>query len=76
MKSNRHGSRSGADWAQAPADPFSPRNQWLLKVLLLPGLDRRLWGGPARPPARPSRFVNDREAPPKPPPLVYTTGKA
>ena len=25
---------------------FSPKNQWLLKVLLLPGIDQRYWGGP------------------------------
>ena len=25
---------------------FSPNNQWLLKVLLLPGIDSRYWGGP------------------------------
>jgi hypothetical protein len=27
---------------------FSPKNQWLLKILLLAGLDRRYWGGPSR----------------------------
>ncbi len=25
---------------------FSPNNQWLLKVLLLPGIDSQYWGGP------------------------------
>ena len=27
---------------------FSPKNQWLLKIILLAGLDRRYWGGPSR----------------------------
>lgn len=31
-------------------DPFSPTFQWLLKVLLLAGIDKRLWGGPSRRP--------------------------
>jgi len=26
---------------------FAPRHQWMLKLLLLPGLDRKYWGGPA-----------------------------
>ncbi|MDA0577870.1 MAG: hypothetical protein O3B24_07215 [Verrucomicrobia bacterium] len=26
---------------------FSPKNQWLFKLLLLPGLDSKYWGGPA-----------------------------
>ena len=29
---------------------FSPKNQWLLKVLLLPGIDQRYWGGPKQKP--------------------------
>jgi len=29
---------------------FSPRNQWLLKLLLLPGMDARFWGGPQKKP--------------------------
>jgi hypothetical protein len=29
---------------------FSPKNQWLLKVLLLPGIDQRYWGGPNQKP--------------------------
>lgn len=27
---------------------FSPKNQWLLKIILLAGLDQRYWGGPSR----------------------------
>ncbi|MBU4199238.1 MAG: MarR family transcriptional regulator [Verrucomicrobia bacterium] len=30
----------------AQGNLFSPKNQWLLKVLLLPGIDQRYWGGP------------------------------
>ena len=30
---------------------FAPKFQWLLKVLLLNGFDRKYWGGPAMPPA-------------------------
>jgi hypothetical protein len=29
---------------------FSPNNQWLFKVLLLPGMDSNYWGGPSRKP--------------------------
>jgi len=32
------------------SNPFAPRHQWMLKLLLLPGLDRKYWGGPAQPP--------------------------
>jgi hypothetical protein len=35
----------------AKSNPFAPRNQWMLKLLLLPGLDERYWGGPSRQPA-------------------------
>jgi hypothetical protein len=34
----------------AQGNVFSPKNQWLLKILLLAGVDRRYWGGPDRPP--------------------------
>ena len=34
----------------AQGNLFSPKNQWLLKVLLLPGIDQRYWGGPDREP--------------------------
>lgn len=34
----------------AQGNLFSPKNQWLLKVLLLPGIDQRYWGGPDRKP--------------------------
>lgn len=33
------------------SNPFAPRNQWMLKLLLLPGLDEKYWGGPSRRPA-------------------------
>jgi len=31
-----------------PRQMFSPNNQWFLKVLLLAGMDARLWGGPGQ----------------------------
>jgi hypothetical protein len=34
----------------AQGNLFSPKNQWLLKVLLLPGIDQRYWGGPKQKP--------------------------
>ena len=34
----------------AQGNLFSPKNQWLLKVLLLPGIDQRYWGGPNQKP--------------------------
>lgn len=30
-----------------PVGLFSPRNQWLLKLLLMPGISPKYWGGPA-----------------------------
>ena len=30
------------------ASLFSPNNQWLLKILILSGIDSRYWGGPSR----------------------------
>ena len=43
-----------------PAGPnraglFSPKSQWLWKLLLMPGMDRRYWGGPQQKP----RSVNE-----------------
>lgn len=35
----------------AKSNLFAPRHQWMLKVLLLPGLDRKYWSGPDRQPA-------------------------
>lgn len=29
---------------------FSPKSQWLWKLLLMPGMDRRFWGGPPQKP--------------------------
>jgi hypothetical protein len=31
-------------------DPYAPAFQWLLKILLLSGIDRRLWAGPDKTP--------------------------
>lgn len=28
------------------SNPFAPKHQWMLKVLLLPGMEPRYWGGP------------------------------
>lgn len=43
--------RSESHHAQSvKSHPFAPRHQWMLKILLLPGLDRRYWGGPEQPP--------------------------
>jgi hypothetical protein len=36
--------------ASSQGNLFSPKNQWLLKVLLLPGIDQRYWGGPKQKP--------------------------
>lgn len=38
--------RMEATAAGNPIGIFSPRNQWLLKLLLMPGIDHRYWGGP------------------------------
>jgi len=40
-------------WSSLPAksNPFAPRNQWMLKLLLLPGLEEKYWGGPRSQPA-------------------------
>lgn len=35
----------------ARSNPFAPRNQWMLKLLLLPGLHEQYWGGPGGQPA-------------------------
>ena len=59
------GNKGEADWKSAERtspdfrkplitvarDPYSPAFQWLLKVLLLAGMDGRYWGGPGKTPA-------------------------
>lgn len=37
--------------ASSQGSLFSPKNQWLLKLLLLPGMDSRYWGGPSSVPS-------------------------
>jgi len=62
---NIGGNAGEADWQRAERaspdfrrslvtvarDPYSPAFQWLLKVLLLSGMDPRFWGGPGKVPA-------------------------
>jgi hypothetical protein len=38
-------------------DPYSPAFQWLLKVLLLSGIERQYWGGPERAPVNIAELV-------------------
>jgi hypothetical protein len=48
-KEREDNQRSGS--LPAKSNAFAPSNQWMLKLLLLPGLDERYWGGPSRQPS-------------------------
>ena len=37
---------------------FSPKSQWLWKLLLMPGIDRRYWGGPQQKPGSISELAD------------------
>ncbi|MBM4020385.1 MAG: hypothetical protein FJ288_19050 [Planctomycetes bacterium] len=47
--------REGAPAGSGRAGLFSPKRQWLWKLLLMPGMDSRYWGGPRQRP----RSVNE-----------------
>ncbi len=39
------GSIKPSSSASPRSNPFAPRNQWMLKLLLLPGIEEKYWGG-------------------------------